>query len=192
LFNINKSTQKKGYNYLIDNSDNEDIFLMLQFQKKAYRFLLTQKLEERVKYVFSMVVRIKGSKGEVDVIYKVKPQVLDKNGNIWLSIATLEKTNKYLLPQVRNIETGKIHFFKPSDINHQLKLSFQLTKQEQKVLTMLAEGHLPSTICTELNIKEPTYKRHRAEIYRKLEVTNRIKAINKAYYFGILNSSYLM
>jgi DNA-binding CsgD family transcriptional regulator len=192
LFNIKRNNQKKGYNYLIDNFDNEDVFLMLQFQKKAYRFLLTQKLEERVKYVFSMVVRIKSTKGEVDVIYKVKPQVLDKKGNIWLSIATLEKTNKYILPQVRNIETDQIHFFKPSDINRQLKHSFQLTKQEQKVLTLLAEGLLPSNICTELNIKEPTYKRHRAEIYRKLDVNNRIKAINKAYYLGILNNYHLL
>ncbi len=189
LFNLNRNTEQKGYNFLIENSDTEDIFLMLQFQKRAYNFLSAQKLEERTNYIFSTVARIMSNEGEVDIIYKVKPQVLDTNGNIWLSIATLEKTNRFILPQVRNIETDQTFFFKPLSINNLTNYPDPLTKQELKILSLLAEEQIPINICRELNIKEPTFKRHRAEIYRKLDANTKIKAINRAYYMGVLNNS---
>lgn len=48
-----------------------------------------------------------------------------------------------------------------------------LSKQEQKVLTVLAGGQMYKEIAAELNISINTVKKHLKNVYRKLEVTNR-------------------
>ena len=48
-----------------------------------------------------------------------------------------------------------------------------LSKQEEKVLTVLASGSMYKEIATELNISINTVKKHLKNVYRKLEVSNR-------------------
>ncbi len=48
-----------------------------------------------------------------------------------------------------------------------------LSKQEEKVLTVLAGGRMYKEIATELNISINTVKKHLKNVYRKLEVSNR-------------------
>lgn len=48
-----------------------------------------------------------------------------------------------------------------------------LSKQEQKVLTVLAGGRMYKEIATELNISINTVKKHLKNVYRKLDVSNR-------------------
>ena len=48
-----------------------------------------------------------------------------------------------------------------------------LSKQEEKVLTVLADGRMYKEIATELNISINTVKKHLKNVYRKLEVSNR-------------------
>lgn len=48
-----------------------------------------------------------------------------------------------------------------------------LSKQEEKVLTVLAGGRMYKEIAGELNISINTVKKHLKNVYRKLEVSNR-------------------
>lgn len=48
-----------------------------------------------------------------------------------------------------------------------------LSKQEEKVLTVLAGGRMYKEIAAELNISINTVKKHLKNVYRKLEVGNR-------------------
>lgn len=48
-----------------------------------------------------------------------------------------------------------------------------LSRQEEKVLTVLAKGSLYKEIAVEMNISINTVKKHLKNIYRKLEVKNR-------------------
>lgn len=52
----------------------------------------------------------------------------------------------------------------------------QLTPQQFKVLSMVADGQLNKQIAYELNIKETTVKQHVSAILQKLEVNNRTQA----------------
>lgn len=48
-----------------------------------------------------------------------------------------------------------------------------LSKQEEKVLTVLAGGRMYKEIAAELNISINTVKKHLKNVYRKLQVSNR-------------------
>jgi DNA-binding NarL/FixJ family response regulator len=52
-----------------------------------------------------------------------------------------------------------------------------LSSRELEVLTILATGKSTKEIARELYLGEPTIKTHLANIYRKLEVNNRISAV---------------
>jgi DNA-binding NarL/FixJ family response regulator len=61
-----------------------------------------------------------------------------------------------------------------------------LTAREIEVLTLVASGLQNSQIAARLYISEGTVKRHLTNIYLKLEVRSRIKAVNKATAMGLL------
>lgn len=52
-----------------------------------------------------------------------------------------------------------------------------LTPRERDVLECLATGARTREIARELEISEPTVKRHLTNMYRKLGVTNRVGAV---------------
>lgn len=55
-----------------------------------------------------------------------------------------------------------------------------LSAREFEVLTILATGKSTKEIARQLYLSEPTIKSHLANIYRKLEVNNRISAVKVA------------
>lgn len=55
----------------------------------------------------------------------------------------------------------------------------KLTKQELKILELVAKGYLNKEIANLLNIKEGTVKQHNYNIFNKLEVNNRTEATAK-------------
>ncbi len=153
--------------------------MMHSIQQRAFIFLLKQPITERTKYIFYINVGLVNNGEQIDTLFKVKPQILDKKGNVWLSLSVLEKTNKFTRPQVRHLETNEIIYFKPIK-NKELEKSInKLSKQEMVILKFIATGMSSSKICDELIIKEPTYKRHRREIYKKLGANSKISAVNK-------------
>ncbi len=185
FFNI-KRNEGDGCQLFFNSSEEEDTLLVYQIQKRALRFLLRQEVRERTKFVFSIVVRMACCERETDAIFRVKPQVLDREGKIWLSISSIEETSNYQPPKVIHIETGEEYFFKLRKEETLKSTIIPLTKKEEELLKEMAKGRSSGEICEELRIKEPTFKRHRAEIYRKLGVNSKIRAINKAIVNGIV------
>ena len=59
-------------------------------------------------------------------------------------------------------------------------VSFQLTPREFDILALLPTGATTKMIARELFLSQSTIKTHLASIYRKMEVTNRTAAVNKA------------
>jgi DNA-binding NarL/FixJ family response regulator len=186
FFSKSPRNKKSDYQLLVDNSDEEGIYLMHYIQKQAFDFLLKQPVNEITNYVFSLNVGMLSGENRIDTLYKIKPQVLDKKGNIWLSLATLEKANIFTKPQVYNTKTGKVYYFTPLKSESFENRTKKLTKQEVSILASMAEERSTQEICSEFQIKEPTYKRHRSEIYRKLGVKSKISAVNRAYVYGII------
>jgi DNA-binding CsgD family transcriptional regulator len=58
-----------------------------------------------------------------------------------------------------------------------------LTSREREILATLATGATSRDIAEQHGITVPTAKRHLANIYRKLEVSNRVQASN-LYHLG--------
>lgn len=54
-----------------------------------------------------------------------------------------------------------------------------LSKQERKILDSLSTGNMYKEIARDFNISINTVKKHLKNIYRKLEVPNRLHAVEK-------------
>lgn len=68
----------------------------------------------------------------------------------------------------------------------QQKLIEPLSEREQEVLTLVARGLKNSEIADELVVTLSTVKAHINNIYRKLDVTNRVQAISRGQELGFL------
>lgn len=92
-----------------------------------------------------------------------------------------------LLRAIRNVKNGKT-YIQPSiasllveDVNNKeangdaMKID-SLTKREYEVLTLIAEGLSNKDIADKLYISEKTVKNHVSNIFKKLEVNDRIQA----------------
>jgi DNA-binding NarL/FixJ family response regulator len=62
-----------------------------------------------------------------------------------------------------------------------------LTPREQEILQLMSEGLPNKTIATRLSISERTVTTHVANIYTKLQVNNRVSAIQEAMRRRILD-----
>ncbi|MDX2073940.1 MAG: LuxR family transcriptional regulator [Alphaproteobacteria bacterium] len=64
-----------------------------------------------------------------------------------------------------------------------------LTPREREILMWSAEGKSVSTIASILSVSDSSVKFHLKNIYRKLDVSDRIQAVVKAIYMGLINPS---
>lgn len=64
---------------------------------------------------------------------------------------------------------------------HEEHINDKLSKREQEVLELLSKGFLYKEIADKLSISISTVKRHLNSIYTKLQVQNKVEAVNKLY-----------
>ena len=64
----------------------------------------------------------------------------------------------------------------------------ELTATEQAVLVLLADGHTTYGIARRLEMAPRTASKHLEHIYRKLDVTHRMAAVNAAHEAGLVGS----
>ena len=64
--------------------------------------------------------------------------------------------------------------------------AFDLTSREREILQTLASGFSARGIGSQLFISEATVKTHLASIYRKLQVSNRVQAVEMGRKYGLL------
>lgn len=74
----------------------------------------------------------------------------------------------------------------PADESAGIRRAERLTPTEALVLTYLEKGYSNSRISEEMNIRLSTVKSHTYNIYRKLEVSNRTQAVQRARDLGLL------
>jgi LuxR family maltose regulon positive regulatory protein len=61
-----------------------------------------------------------------------------------------------------------------------------LTKREVEILSLIVEGHASKQVADILFVSKRTVDFHLDNIYSKLNVTNRMQALNKAQRLGLL------
>ncbi|MCA1838769.1 MAG: LuxR C-terminal-related transcriptional regulator [Actinomycetota bacterium] len=62
-----------------------------------------------------------------------------------------------------------------------------LTKREHEILSFLAKGLSARQVASRLRLSERTINTHVANLYRKLDVSNRVEAVRKAMTLGLVN-----
>jgi NarL family two-component system response regulator LiaR len=103
--------------------------------------------------------------------YLVKGDPLDK------IIQAIEEAHKGGAPMSFAIAKRVLQHFQETKVQvHTLSI---LTVTEKEVLELLAQGLLYKEIADKKNVTIDTIKKHIGNIYRKLQVTNKIEAINK-------------
>ncbi len=68
----------------------------------------------------------------------------------------------------------------PPGRNQQALDYLKISEREYRVLELLAEGHSNQEIAQRLFVSPNTIKSHLASLYRKLEVSRRTQAVNRA------------
>lgn len=91
-----------------------------------------------------------------------------------LGLDNIKSAIKQIMRGERYIPDGLVAD-EPKDQDAIRKLSL-LTRQQLRVLKMIAQGLLNKQIAWELDIKETTIKTHVSDILKKLEITNRTQA----------------
>ena len=88
------------------------------------------------------------------------------------------------VPLSRNIAHTLIGFFNRTSVTD--SMCELLTKREEEVLHLLSEGKMYKEVAIRLGITMETVKKHTKHIYHKLEVQNRMEAVNKWRKRGIV------
>ena len=63
----------------------------------------------------------------------------------------------------------------------------RLTRREQQVLSLIVEGHSSKEVASILDVSKRTIDFHLDNLYQKLGVTNRMQALQRALYLGLLS-----
>lgn len=88
------------------------------------------------------------------------------------------------VPLSRDIAHTLINFFNRTSVaDSRCEL---LTRREEEVLDLLSEGKMYKEVAIRLGITMETVKKHTKHIYHKLEVQNRMEAVNKWRKRGIV------
>ena len=74
------------------------------------------------------------------------------------------------------------------EVNHAAIRSLGLTPRELEILEWLASGQSNKELARSLDISPNTVKTHIARLYAKLEVRNRVEAIEKARWLALIAS----
>lgn len=95
-----------------------------------------------------------------------------------------------LLRAVQPVVTGLAQLLEPEHLPPPALRLQQLTGRETQVLHLLANGHKAATIARIAGCSERTVHRHLSNIYGKLDVGDRLSAVNAAHRLGLLDDEH--
>jgi DNA-binding CsgD family transcriptional regulator len=180
-----------GYQCLIDNTHPDDMSYLLEIQQEAFKFLTDQKIEDRKNCIFAFKMRILTKSGEyLPFLLKIKAIALDKEGNLWMSMtnAVPSKSDKLFHPIVISTDDQTLRYF--PEVSHS-KFEFampSLSIRELEVLRLMVQNKTADEIIKELEITMSTLKNHKTSVFKKLNATNSIVAVENARLLGITDN----
>lgn len=74
----------------------------------------------------------------------------------------------------------------PLEVKNQVEIDIKLSKRESEILEHLQQGLTYTQIAENLIIAPSTVRKHLENIYKKLQVHNKIEAVNKAKTHGLI------
>jgi len=186
----NAFTPGMGYQCLIDNTHPNDVAYLLEIQKVAFSFFFSQKTEDRLNSKFAFKMRILTKWGDyIPVVFRIKVGFLDKEGNLWISLAsgTPSQSEKFFHPLITSTLDQKVLY--TPDIKHStMDYNYpNLSPMETKVIHLMAKNKSTEEICAEFKFTPGMCKKHKIKLFKKLNATNIPVAIENARLLGIIN-----
>lgn len=181
--------EAKGNDFFNSKVHPVDFIANMKTGIELLRHLYRIPVAERKNYKVVSDYRVKKQKkGEyIRIIEQHQVLELDKKGNIWLAMSTVDiSPNQDLTGGVKciifNSKTGEAL---PFTTEHTGKDGY-LSKREHEVLNLVKEGLPSKEIAMKLYISVHTVNTHRQRILEKLNVSNSYEAIQYAARLGLL------
>lgn len=182
--------ETKGNDFFNSRVHPDDFMVNLKIGSELIRHSYQMPVAERKNYKVISDYRIKNGNGDyIRVIEQHQALELDKKGNIWLALSTVDiSPNQDLTGGVKciifNAKTGKTLPY--SFGSEQRDGKTFLSKREQEVLGLVKEGLPSKEIAERLFISIHTVNTHRQRILEKLNVSNSFEAIQYAARLGLM------
>lgn len=190
MLGYNLSDLEEQGNAFFDDKIHPDDFLMnIKNGIELIRFSYTIPIEHRKDYKLVTEYRIQNSKGEyVRIIEQQQVLELDKVGNIWAALSTVDISpnqdlNEKVKGQIFNFRTREFVDLPLSRMSG--KEDITLSKREKQILGLVKDGMPSKEIAEKLFISVHTVNTHRQRILEKLNVSNSIEAIQYFNSLGI-------
>lgn len=106
--------------------------------------------------------------------------------NLIQVIRRVESGGKYLQPSLGMILRQNLEEEEYDDYSEDIKKMELLSRREFEILTLVARGNTNKEIGNKLFISEKTVKNHMTQIFKKIEVEDRVQAVIFAYKNSII------
>lgn len=163
-------------NLLLQLIHPEDESYFLMNEEKGLDFTNTLQYNEHFRYTIKYSYRIKKSDGTYLLIsQECQALEVDENGNLSKTLVI----HKLLDPSDYCFENDYKIFDKANSIYLDLNNTFNLTKRELEILTLIKEGLTSKQISDQLNISTNTILTHRKNILYKTNSSSFIELVKK-------------
>lgn len=164
---VNNKIQRVGIHILLSLA-----YYKLAHNDKAIQLMVDAiKLYQKGKCIFPF---IETGSPLIEILKKIKPTDIAENTISDLIFAIKNKANEEV--QIEKVTYEKEEKKKVSVSNAQLNL---ITVRERQIINLLCKGLRNKEIADNLFVSEITIKKHLSNIFKKMEVKNRVSLINK-------------
>lgn len=183
--------QKNGHDFWDSKIHPDDFIALMENGISLLKLFFQFSTDEKVNYKLINEYRIlNAANNYVRIIEQHQALELDKSGNIWLTLSTIDLSPNQNLSEefkslLHNFRTGNIIPFR--DEKKELdEIGLALSKREIQILRMVKEGLLSKEISYNLDISLNTVNTHRQHVLEKLGVNNSMEAVLYASRLGLL------
>lgn len=178
---------KMGYLFYEKIVSTEDLNMLLEINKKGFKFFYEQSIEDRIKFTISYDFRIHGKHSREKMVnHKLTPIILTPNGDIWLALCIVSLSSRSEPGNVFVSKKGLLqHYsysFKSKKWNESCTIT--LSDREKEVLQLSVQGFSNKRIAENVFLDVNTIKFHKKKIFQKFNVKN----INEAIIFAHNNN----
>jgi DNA-binding CsgD family transcriptional regulator len=174
-----------GFNFYIERMKPTDMNFLVEMDMLGFQFFQKLPIERRKKYTMSYDFHItnnKSGKQKYLINHQLTPLRLTEDGKVWLALCVVSiPSNRKAgnITMLENNSDGYWFYNKTCKQWDEVKYP-QLKDEEKDVLKLSAMGFTVEEIATRIGRSLDTAKKHRKNIFEKLNVKNISEAISRA------------
>ena len=168
-----------NYRFYLNYVPKEEQPLLLEINKAGFSFFESTPHENRKDWYIQYDFHILNNNHPVLIHHKLTPLALTSDGRIWLALCVVSASNHTTMGHIQMHRIGSPDFFEYNRITRRWdKRSMPtLTDGEKEVITLSIQGYTMTEIADRMCLSPDTIKKHRKQIFEKLEVRNITEAI---------------